>query len=90
MIYKDYMCIPLIIKIDFVLLQFASRRTPLIAILKILPYPLVNFLIWTGLLDKISSVFRLATTSHSEMMSRLTQNKDLQALSAYFFYGAPH
>lgn len=24
------------------------------------------------------------------MMSRLTQNKDLQALSAYFFYGAHH
>ncbi|KAM4716398.1 LOW QUALITY PROTEIN: all-trans-retinol 13,14-reductase-like, partial [Anableps anableps] len=71
------------------LMKHASRRTPLIAILKILPYPVVNLLIWTGLLDKISPVFRLATTSHSEMMSRLTQNKDLQALSAYVFYGVP-
>ncbi|XP_036004490.1 all-trans-retinol 13,14-reductase [Fundulus heteroclitus] len=71
------------------LMKHASRRTPLIAMLKILPYPVVNFLIWTGLLDKISSVFRLASTSHSEMMSQLTQNKDLQALSAYFFYGVP-
>uniref|UniRef100_A0A3Q2GD46 Amine oxidase domain-containing protein n=1 Tax=Cyprinodon variegatus TaxID=28743 RepID=A0A3Q2GD46_CYPVA len=67
----------------------ASRRAPLLAILKMLPYPLVNFLIWTGLLDKISSIFQLATTRHSEMMSRLTQNKDLQALSAYLFYGVP-
>uniref|UniRef100_A0A3Q2QY72 Putative all-trans-retinol 13,14-reductase n=1 Tax=Fundulus heteroclitus TaxID=8078 RepID=A0A3Q2QY72_FUNHE len=65
------------------------KVTPLFAMLKILPYPVVNFLIWTGLLDKISSVFRLASTSHSEMMSQLTQNKDLQALSAYFFYGVP-
>ncbi|XP_032443342.1 all-trans-retinol 13,14-reductase-like [Xiphophorus hellerii] len=71
------------------LMKYASRRTPLIAILKILPYPVVNLLIWTGLLDRLSPVFRLATTSHSEMMSRLTQNKDLQALSAYFFYGVP-
>lgn len=58
--------------------------------LKIVPYWLVNFLIWTGLLHWISSVFRLATTSHSELISHLTQSKDLQALSAYLFYGAGH
>ncbi|XP_041827381.1 inactive all-trans-retinol 13,14-reductase-like [Melanotaenia boesemani] len=71
------------------LMKLASRRTPLLAILKILPYWLVNLLIQTGLLDRISSVFHLATASHSEMMSLLTQNKDLQALSAYLFYGVP-
>ncbi|CAK6980312.1 all-trans-retinol 13%2C14-reductase-like [Scomber scombrus] len=71
------------------LMKLASRRTPLIATLKLIPYWLVNFLIRTGLLYRISSVFQLATTSHSEMMSRLTQNKDLQALSAYLFYGVP-
>ncbi|MEQ2304235.1 hypothetical protein AMECASPLE_024924 [Ameca splendens] len=71
------------------LMKHASRRAPLIAMLKMLPYQVVNFLIHTGLLDKISSVFRLATTSHSEMMSRLTQNKDLRALSGYLFYGVP-
>lgn len=74
----------------FLLLQLASQRTPLIATLKIIPYWLVNFLVWTGLLDRISSVFSLATTNHSEIMSRLTQNKDLQALSAYLFYGDGH
>ncbi|GAA6232673.1 putative all-trans-retinol 13,14-reductase [Lates japonicus] len=71
------------------LMKLASRRTPLIAILKIIPHWLVNFLVHTGLLDRISSVFCLATTNHSEIMSRLTQNKDLQALSAYLFYGVP-
>ncbi|XP_069543493.1 all-trans-retinol 13,14-reductase-like isoform X3 [Brachyistius frenatus] len=71
------------------LMKLASRRTPLIAMLKIVPYWLVHFLVRTGLLDRISSVFRLATSSHSEVMSRLTQNKDLQTLSAYLFYGVP-
>ncbi|KAM7386080.1 hypothetical protein PAMA_008956 [Pampus argenteus] len=71
------------------LMKLASRRTPLIATLKIIPYWLVNFLIRTGLLDRLSSVFRLATTNHSEIMSGLTHNKDLQALSAYLFYGVP-
>lgn len=52
-----------------------------------IPYWLVDLLVCTGLLDCISPVFRLATTSHSEIMSQITQNKDLQALSAYFFYG---
>ncbi|XP_039972445.1 all-trans-retinol 13,14-reductase-like [Xiphias gladius] len=71
------------------LMKLASRRTPLIAVLKIIPYGVVNFLVRTGLLNLISSVFRLATTNHTEIMSRLTQNKDLQALSAYLFYGVP-
>uniref|UniRef100_A0A665TE16 All-trans-retinol 13,14-reductase-like n=1 Tax=Echeneis naucrates TaxID=173247 RepID=A0A665TE16_ECHNA len=54
-----------------------------------MPFWLVDFLVHTGLLHRISSVFSLASTSHSEIMSRLTQNKDLQALSAYLFYGVP-
>uniref|UniRef100_A0A3Q4GUW0 Amine oxidase domain-containing protein n=1 Tax=Neolamprologus brichardi TaxID=32507 RepID=A0A3Q4GUW0_NEOBR len=69
--------------------ELGSQRAPLIAMLKIVPYWLVNFLIRTGLLHWISSVFRLATTSHSELISHLTQSKDLQALSAYLFYGVP-
>ncbi|KAM9783801.1 all-trans-retinol 13,14-reductase-like [Syngnathus typhle] len=73
----------------FRLMKLASQRTPLIACLKIIPYWLVTFLVRTGLLDRISTVFRLATTNHSEIMSRLTKNKDLQALSAYLFYGVP-
>uniref|UniRef100_A0A8C5D219 All-trans-retinol 13,14-reductase-like n=1 Tax=Gouania willdenowi TaxID=441366 RepID=A0A8C5D219_GOUWI len=71
------------------LMKLASRRTPLIAILKMIPVPLVSFLVWTGLLNRLSVVFNLASTSHSEVMSRLTKNKDLLTLSAYLFYGVP-
>ncbi|KAK2832813.1 hypothetical protein Q5P01_016702 [Channa striata] len=71
------------------LMKLASRRMPLIAILKIIPHWLVNFLVRTGLLGHMSAVFHLATTNHSEMMSHLTRNKDLQALSACLCYGVP-
>uniref|UniRef100_H3D0Q1 Amine oxidase domain-containing protein n=1 Tax=Tetraodon nigroviridis TaxID=99883 RepID=H3D0Q1_TETNG len=71
------------------LIKTASRHTPLVAILKIVPYWMVHLLVWTGLLDRVSSVFSLAATTHSKMISSLTQNKDLQALSAYLFYGVP-
>lgn len=72
---------------SFLLPQTASQHTPLVAILKIVPYWMVDFLVWSGLLGRISSVFSLAVTTHSDMISSLTQNKDLQALSAYLFYG---
>ncbi|XP_003964437.1 all-trans-retinol 13,14-reductase-like [Takifugu rubripes] len=71
------------------LMKTASQQTPLVAILKIIPYWMVNFLVWTGFLDRISSVFSLAATTHSEIISRITKNKDLQTLSAYLFYGVP-
>ncbi|KAM6957729.1 all-trans-retinol 13,14-reductase-like [Aplochiton taeniatus] len=73
----------------FRLMKLSARRVPLLASLKMMPYWLVGFLVRSGLLYGISSVFRLATSSHSEIMSGLTKNKDLQALSAYLFYGVP-
>ncbi|TMS15565.1 Putative all-trans-retinol 13,14-reductase [Larimichthys crocea] len=40
--------------------------------------------------EAIDEFMRLnEATSHSKVMSRITQNKDLQALSAYLFYGVP-
>ncbi|XP_030638838.1 inactive all-trans-retinol 13,14-reductase-like [Chanos chanos] len=71
------------------LMKLSSRHTPLLASLKMMPLWLANFLIRTGLLDRISYIFRLASTSHSHMITKLTKNKDLQALSAYLFYGVP-
>ncbi|MBN3305468.1 RETST reductase, partial [Amia calva] len=71
------------------LMKLSARRTPLVASLKFMPLWLVRFLIRTGILHRISPIYGLATTSHSELLGKLTQNKDLQALSAYFFYGVP-
>ncbi|XP_028842731.1 all-trans-retinol 13,14-reductase-like isoform X2 [Denticeps clupeoides] len=71
------------------LMKHASRHTPLLASLKLLPLWLVRFLIRSGLLGRISSIYGLASTSHSHLMSTLTSNKDLLTLSAYLFYGVP-
>ncbi|XP_036407898.1 all-trans-retinol 13,14-reductase-like [Megalops cyprinoides] len=71
------------------LMKVSARHTPLLAALKMMPLRLSRFLIRTGVLGRISPVFRLASTSHSGMMATLTQNKDLHALSAYLFYGVP-
>ncbi|CDQ80805.1 unnamed protein product [Oncorhynchus mykiss] len=73
----------------FKYMKKAARRINLLAGLKMMPMWLVDFLARTGLLERISSVFRMAITKHTEKMATLTKNKDLHALSAYLFYGVP-
>ncbi|XP_038836277.1 all-trans-retinol 13,14-reductase-like [Salvelinus namaycush] len=73
----------------FKYMKKAARRINLLAGLKMMPMWLVDFLSRTGLLERISSVFRMAITKHTEKMATLTKNKDLHALSAYLFYGVP-
>ncbi|XP_035611285.1 all-trans-retinol 13,14-reductase-like [Oncorhynchus keta] len=73
----------------FKYMKKAARRINLLAGLKMMPMWLVHFLARTGLLERISSVFRMAITKHTEKMATLTKNKDLHALSAYLFYGVP-
>lgn len=72
------------------MLQKAARRINLLAGLKMMPIWLVNFLARTGLLERISSVFRMAITKHTEKMATLTKNKDLHALSAYLSMVSPY
>ncbi|XP_015457097.2 all-trans-retinol 13,14-reductase [Astyanax mexicanus] len=71
------------------LMKESSKHTPLLASLKMMPLWLVRALIKLKLLGLISRIFSLASTSHSDMMSKLTRNKDLMALSSYLFYGVP-
>ncbi|XP_010872700.2 inactive all-trans-retinol 13,14-reductase [Esox lucius] len=73
----------------FKYMKKAARRINLLAGLKMMPMWLVHFLSRTGLLERISTVFRMAITKHTEKMATLTKNKDLHALSAYLFYGVP-
>ncbi|XP_037742972.1 all-trans-retinol 13,14-reductase-like [Chelonia mydas] len=69
--------------------KMAATRVPLIAILKMIPLWLATLLIRTGLIHWVSPVFKMADTSHSQVMERLTANKDLQVVLSYFFYGVP-
>ncbi|XP_057256079.1 all-trans-retinol 13,14-reductase-like isoform X2 [Pezoporus wallicus] len=67
--------------------KVASRHVALLAVLKMVPRCLAALLVRTGLIYCISPVFRMAATSHSEAVARLTDNRDLRALLCYFFYG---
>ncbi|XP_068026836.1 all-trans-retinol 13,14-reductase-like [Melanerpes formicivorus] len=67
--------------------KMASRHVALLAVLKMVPGWLSSLLLRTGLLHRISPVFRLAATSHSQAVARLTDNRDLRALLCYVFYG---
>ncbi|KAM9255138.1 all-trans-retinol 13,14-reductase-like [Cariama cristata] len=67
--------------------KMASRHVALLAVLKLVPRWVAALLVRTGLLCWISPVFRMAATSHSEAVARLTADRDLRALLSYLFYG---
>lgn len=54
-------------------------------LLKLLPAPFANFLVHTGLANRLSSFFRYASRSLTEVVNELTQNKDLRAVLCYVF-----
>uniref|UniRef100_H3B1Q8 Si:ch1073-13h15.3 n=1 Tax=Latimeria chalumnae TaxID=7897 RepID=H3B1Q8_LATCH len=68
------------------LMKTAAKGASLLAVLKMIPLWLSKLLIRTGLIYWISPVFRLAATSHSELLNDLTSNKDLQTVLTYLFY----
>ncbi|XP_061873593.1 all-trans-retinol 13,14-reductase [Colius striatus] len=67
--------------------KMASRHVALLALLKMVPQWVAAVLVRTGLIYWISPVFRMAATSHSEAVARLTGDRDLRALLSYLFYG---
>ncbi|KFQ96608.1 Putative all-trans-retinol 13,14-reductase, partial [Nipponia nippon] len=67
--------------------KVASRHVALLVVLKLVPRWLATLLVRTGLVYWISPVFRMAATSHSEAVARLTADRDLRALLSYLFYG---
>ncbi|XP_075579083.1 all-trans-retinol 13,14-reductase-like [Pelecanus crispus] len=67
--------------------KVASRHVALLAVLKMVPWWLAALLVRTGLVYCISPIFRMAATSHSEAVARLTADCDLRALLSYLFYG---
>ncbi len=54
-------------------------------LLKLIPSPLAKFLVHTGLAVRLSSFFRYASRSLTDVVSELTQNKDLRAVMSYIF-----
>lgn len=53
--------------------------------LKLLPAPVSKFLVSTGLVSRLSSFFKMAPRSLTEVVNELTENKDLRAVFSYIF-----
>lgn len=69
----------------FLSLQQAGHGIWALALLKLLPAPVSKFLVFTGLIGRMSSFFQLAPRSLTEVVNELTDNKDLRAVFAYIF-----
>ncbi|XP_068118206.1 all-trans-retinol 13,14-reductase-like [Hyperolius riggenbachi] len=72
-----------------VLMKKVSRHVGYVAMLKIMPQWLSLLMVRSGLLYWLSPVFRLSESSHTQVISELTSNKDLQTIFSYPFYGVP-
>ncbi|XP_078079080.1 all-trans-retinol 13,14-reductase-like [Mustelus asterias] len=69
------------------LVKRVSKQVPLMAVLKMIPFPVAKFLINTGLIHWISTIFKLASRSLTEVINEITENRDLRAVFSYMFTG---
>ncbi|CAJ1076264.1 all-trans-retinol 13%2C14-reductase [Xyrichtys novacula] len=67
------------------LVKRVGRGIWFLAVLKLCPAPLAKFLVYTGLVRRLSSFFEMAPRSLTEVVNGLTENKDLRAVFAYIF-----
>ncbi|XP_042327453.1 all-trans-retinol 13,14-reductase [Sceloporus undulatus] len=67
------------------LIKRVAKGCALMAILKMLPVPLVMFLHRTGLLALISPFFRMLSKNVSNVVAEFTANADLRAVFTYIF-----
>ncbi|XP_038152833.1 inactive all-trans-retinol 13,14-reductase [Cyprinodon tularosa] len=73
----------------FKVMKVSAKKTHYLASMKLIPQWICLFLLKSGIADLISPVFRLSGTPATEFMNTLTNNKDLQVIFSYFFYGVP-
>lgn len=67
------------------LVKKTGRGVWFLALLKLLPLPLAKFLVHTGLVKHLSSFFKMAPRSLTDVVNELTENKDLRAVFSYIF-----
>ena len=65
--------------------QKAGRSVWFLCLLKLVPVPLAKFLVYTGLANRLSFFFRMASRSVTEVVNELTENNDLRAVFSYVF-----
>ncbi|XP_046722633.1 all-trans-retinol 13,14-reductase-like [Silurus meridionalis] len=73
------------------LVQKCGNSVWTMMMLKLIPFPVARFLVYTGLANRLSSFFSYGSRSLAEVVNSLTENKDLRAVLCYMFatYGNP-
>ncbi|KAJ1091610.1 hypothetical protein NDU88_004727 [Pleurodeles waltl] len=67
------------------LVKAVSGTTWHMVLIKAIPLPLAKFLIWTGLVNKLSPYFKMASKTVTQVVNELTDNEELRAVFAYIF-----
>ncbi|XP_029015716.1 all-trans-retinol 13,14-reductase isoform X2 [Betta splendens] len=67
------------------LVEKTGKGVWFLGFLKLCPVPLAQFLVHTGLVQRLSSFFRMASRSLTDVVNGLTENKDLRAVFTYIF-----
>ncbi|XP_061761456.1 all-trans-retinol 13,14-reductase [Nerophis ophidion] len=67
------------------LVKTTARSVWHMVLLKIFPAPLAKLVVYSGLLKSLSPFYKMAPHSLTEIVSELTENKDLRAVFSYCF-----
>ncbi|XP_036413560.1 inactive all-trans-retinol 13,14-reductase-like [Colossoma macropomum] len=73
----------------FKIMKICSTKIHLLCDLKLVPLWFARFILWSGIADWISPIFKYSRTSTLEMISSLTDNKDLLTVLSHICYGVP-
>ncbi|KAG9262367.1 putative all-trans-retinol 13,14-reductase [Astyanax mexicanus] len=73
----------------FKIMKVCSKKIHLLCDLKLVPLWFARFILCSGIADWISPVFKYSRTSTTEMISSLTNNKDLLTVLSHYLHGVP-
>ncbi|XP_043105532.1 inactive all-trans-retinol 13,14-reductase [Puntigrus tetrazona] len=73
----------------FKIMKICSKKIHLLCMLKMFPLWFSRFILWSGIADLISPVFKYSRTSTTDIVKSLTSNLDLLTVFSHIFYGVP-
>ncbi|XP_051762436.1 inactive all-trans-retinol 13,14-reductase-like isoform X1 [Ctenopharyngodon idella] len=73
----------------FKVMKICSKKIHLLCMLKMVPLWFARFILWSGIADLISPIFRYSRTSTTDMVKTFTSDRDLLTVFSQIFYGVP-
>ncbi|XP_036413573.1 inactive all-trans-retinol 13,14-reductase-like [Colossoma macropomum] len=73
----------------FKIMKICSKKIHLLCDLKFVPLWFARFILWSGIADWISPIFKYACTSTADVIGALTTNKDFLTVIAHYLHGVP-